>query len=297
MLSAPLLAPACADNKRPAIGFQPVQIAGHLQNRRIDEASGLARSNLNGDLLWTMNDEGPPRLYAIRKDGSDFGNIEISNAKNKDWEDLSSFVSDGTAYLLVADVGDNDHKRRSVTIYIVEEPQLTGGQDLQVRAERRLKIRFPEGPLDVEAVSVDLESKRILLISKRTIPAKVFSVPLVPVNDDVLEAEEIAELKSLPQPSEADIANAPKTKNWYWQPTALSFSANGRQAVVLTYAGVYLYERNTGESWPQAFDTRPTALGLDGYAEAESAVLDSNGSEIFVALEGRGTALLRYDRQ
>ena len=70
--------------------FSEVIVAGRIQNERIIEASGLARSNHHNELLWTMNDEGPPALYTIGTNGSEYGSVTILNASNIDWEDLAT---------------------------------------------------------------------------------------------------------------------------------------------------------------------------------------------------------------
>ena len=47
------------------------EAAGRLENDNINEASGLARSQREPGVLWTMNDSGKPLLYAIGKDGGE----------------------------------------------------------------------------------------------------------------------------------------------------------------------------------------------------------------------------------
>ncbi len=115
-----------SDNPR----YSEVIIAGQIQNSRIIEASGLARSNRHNEILWTMNDDGPPVVYAIGTDGSDVGSLTLRHARNVDWEDLAAFELDGTPYLLIADTGDNEANRPYATIYVVEEPEISRGQHI-----------------------------------------------------------------------------------------------------------------------------------------------------------------------
>ena len=75
-----------------------------------------------------MNDEGPPALYAIGINGSEYGSVTILNASNIDWEDLAAFELDGKSYLLAAHTGDNESKRSHSTIYIIEESEISRGQ-------------------------------------------------------------------------------------------------------------------------------------------------------------------------
>ena len=146
--------------------------AGQIENSEIDEASGLAASRRRSDLLWTHNDSGaPPRLYAVGVDGRDHGAVDVRGASNVDWEDLAAFQIDEVPYLLIADVGDNDAERRSVMLYIVEEPELRRDRfedGTAVSVAWSLEVVFEDGPVDCEGVAVDVPGQRVLLVSKRT---------------------------------------------------------------------------------------------------------------------------------
>ena len=95
---------------------------GTLENPKIKEASGLARSTRDPNLFWVISDGGPSVLHAIDKTGARRGRVKIKKAHNRNWEDLASFQLDGVAYLMIADTGDNNAKRDEVRLYVVEEP-------------------------------------------------------------------------------------------------------------------------------------------------------------------------------
>jgi hypothetical protein len=106
---------ACAD---PG---EPLNSAGRLQNADIREASGLAHSNIDAGRLWVINDGGAgARLYAAGIDGSHQAVVEVDGARNRDWEDLASFVLDDKPMLLIADIGDNLARRGYLTLYVLE---------------------------------------------------------------------------------------------------------------------------------------------------------------------------------
>ena len=84
-------------------------MSGYLEDERIREASGLARSGRQTDLLWVHNDRGnKPRVFAIGTDGAQRGDFRLQDVDNNDWEDLASFLVDDVPYLMIAEVGDND---------------------------------------------------------------------------------------------------------------------------------------------------------------------------------------------
>lgn len=261
----------------------PVE-TGRLQNAAIGEASGLAVSHRQPERLWTMNDGGsPPVLYAMAYDGTEHGSVQLSNASNVDWEDLASFELDGTPWLLIADVGDNLAKREQVTLYIVEEPDLS---TQRATPSRQITFRYPDGPRDVEAVAVDANDQLVYVLSKRTLPAQLYSVPLVAGRSaahSVITARYLGTVASIPQPTQDDLDRAIAEQNWHWQPTAMSFSADGKTAMVLTYRAVYLYQRHAGEPWLDALQRRPVAVDLGNLRKAEAAALGAGS--VFVTAE------------
>ena len=115
--------PGNAPASERAPELRPVVI-GKLEDKNIREASGLARSQRQGNVLWVINDNGAEEwVHAISPRGQRLGEFDLKKSKNRDWEDLASFKLDETPYLLVADIGDNDAKRRTRTLYVVEEPE------------------------------------------------------------------------------------------------------------------------------------------------------------------------------
>ena len=122
LILASIMLVGCVDSDKSPLSRSPIEIAGHLESASLTEASGLARSHKKEGLLWAINDDGPPVLYALDSTGSRMGKVTISRSSNRDWEDLASFSLRDKAYLLIADVGDNERRRKDVTLYIVEEP-------------------------------------------------------------------------------------------------------------------------------------------------------------------------------
>jgi hypothetical protein len=116
-----LLLAGCSPAEQPAtLHFE---VAGRLENPKIIEASGLARSQREPGVLWTINDSGKPYLYAIDHEGQHLGRVDLNKSDHRDWEDLASFQLDGKPFLLIADIGDNDARYKKRTIYVAKEPR------------------------------------------------------------------------------------------------------------------------------------------------------------------------------
>ena len=151
-ICAPFLLVACLAGGDDVQSNSLIQVAGQIENEKLNEASGLARSNRESDVYWSFNDDGPAVLHALNSGGANLGKVEISKAKNRDWEDIASFVRDGTAYLAVADIGDNHTKHKYVTIYVVAEPATS---DAAAEIAWRIDFTYPDGPRDAESLAVD----------------------------------------------------------------------------------------------------------------------------------------------
>ena len=266
---------------RPPVVGEPV-IAGKLENPKISEASGLASSRLYPGLLWAINDGGDdPLLYAIGVDGADLGAFRVEGASNFDWEALASFRWQDTAYLLIADVGDNWEQRQTVTLYVVKEPLITAsGLDNGRIAAIAWQIRFTyeDGPQDCEAVAVDAAMQRVFLLSKRKFTPVLYELALQPVDQNTIAvAHHLTEVPHF---------------NW---PTAMDLSPDGLSAVVLTYNNGYLFRRRQNENWANAFQRKPQRLRFDRLFQQEAVSFGFYGKSVFVTSERAPAPLVRID--
>jgi hypothetical protein len=288
--------PPADETVTPSTPRAQLVVAGQLQSDELVEASGLARSQRDPNLLWAMNDGGSKaRIYAFDGSGLHRGRIKLDDIKNRDWEDLSSFTVDGTPYLLVADTGDNDAKRDEATLHVVLEPDLAEDDKVKLDPAWSIDFRYPDGPRDVEAVVADTANERILLVSKRDWPPVAYEVPLYPPSDDTIVAKRLGPIESLPPPTRQDREHAVFTKEWHWQPTGMDVSPDGRHAVVLTYRGVYLFHLDPDRSLYDSLSGQAYRFGLGNFRNAESIAFSADGKSIYVTLEGRHAPLLRID--
>ena len=271
-------------------------VAGQLENKDIVEASGLASSRRDPEILWALNDGGSkPRLYAFDLTGAHRGRIKLDDARNRDWEDIASFELGGEPYLLVADTGDNDNRRKKVSFYVVAEPDLGADDKVRLEPDWRVDFRYPDGPRDAEAVAVDAANEHVIVLTKRDLPPVLYSVPLRPDGDGTVTATRLGAIESLPRPRRQDIDQAPFTKDWHWQTTGMDLSPDGSLAVILTYRAVYLFRRDPGASLYDSLTGQAYSLGLGNFRDAESVAFSADGQSIFVTVERRHAPLLRID--
>ncbi|WP_223550618.1 SdiA-regulated domain-containing protein [Aestuariivivens sp. NBU2969] len=87
-------------------------------NNDLDEASAIETLN-SSHLLWTIEDAGNKNnVYGIDLNGNIVKDIDIDNAENEDWEDLTS---DHLGNLYIGDFGNNNKKRDRFTIYKIND--------------------------------------------------------------------------------------------------------------------------------------------------------------------------------
>jgi hypothetical protein len=293
--------------KVPYVRPRSVEWLGNLQELDLSEASGIAASNRRDDVFWANNDScNPHELFAFDAQGVGLGRVKIDDYRLVDcplgdWEDMASFQLDGRPYLVVGDVGDNFRWRRVLELKVVEEPELSVlplRKDATAPLAWTIRFRYPDGYHDCEALAVDEASERVLLITKREIPAELYEVPLRADPDParIHVAARVASLDTIPQPGERDVLEDPEYGAYRAEPTALALA--GDLGVVVTYGDAYVFERADGDGWGQALRRIPRRIALPYAGQREAATLSKDGRYLYVTSERgpRGdAALFRVD--
>lgn len=157
-LSEPLAgeAPPPADGSARAPASAPAVCTVDGSPRPLDdeihESSGVAVSRRHAGLFWTHNDSGDPLLYVVDAQGRTAGRVRVSGASVEDWEDIAlAPCPRGGDCLYVADIGDNDAERASVTVYRVAEPAPGSPETVPAAS---IRLRYPDGAHDAEAMFV-----------------------------------------------------------------------------------------------------------------------------------------------
>lgn len=90
-------------------------------NNALTEVSAVETTR-QSDLLWVIEDAGNSNtLFGLNAEGSIIKSIYISNAKNEDWEDLTT---DNQGNIYIGDFGNNNEKRKKFQIYKVHHDEL-----------------------------------------------------------------------------------------------------------------------------------------------------------------------------
>jgi hypothetical protein len=273
----------------------PVVINGHLAHQDLTEASGLAISTRDPQVLFAINDSGnQPRLFALDPTGQDLGTWLVAGVDNIDWEDLASFELQGKHYLLIADTGDNLRWRSTVVLYVVETPDLTASLQAMIPVAWQIEFQFEHGPRDIEAVAVDVAGRQVLLVSKRTVPAEVYRLPLRPALEKQSTKQSTKQMAqqigviNLPRPTSEDLRQDPVFGQYRSQPTAMDISGN--RLVILTYKDAWLINRQLGQDWAMLLMQKPLGKApkriiLPSIHQQEAVALGEQGRRLWVTGE------------
>ena len=231
-------------------------VAVRLEDPRILESSGLARSRRHPAVLWTHNDSGGgPELYAVGSDGRTLATLTLAGAQARDWEALAAGRDDrGRPALFVGDIGDNQDLWPEVAVYRVTEPARL--RDATVPAVR-YRLRYADRPRDAEALLLDPRSNRLYVATKSSGGGGLYRAPAR------LRADQVNVLHR--------VARVPPVV------TDGSFAPDGRSFVLRDYQSAYVYT-SPGQ--------RVGGLPLPPQYQGESLTVSADGHSLLVGSEG-----------
>ena len=275
-----------------------LKLTGWLASDHLDEASGMQASYSREGDFFVHNDEGKPVIYAIDGNGTDLGSVTIVPAINKDWEDMTSIPVDGGRWIVAGDIGDNWSKRKSIKLYFAEEPQ-AGKKDRyagNLELKHWLALTYPDGPRDCESMAYDPVGQQILLLSKRDKPPRLYAVDLeTALTQETAELEFLGTTSLLRPPTSRDQRKWFGKTDWISQPTGFDISADGSEAVVITYRSLYRFRRLENEDWLSALQRKPEEVVGPPAVQNEAVGYSIDGKQIYVTTEKRPAPLYRFE--
>jgi hypothetical protein len=244
---------------------QLVQLPG------LSEASGLAASRSVPGRLWSHNDSGQPILFALDNRGGVSGQIRITGATVEDWEGLAVGPCGNRSCLYIGDIGDNNAKRKSITIYRLPEPEQANGT---AAVSEVFHASYPDGAHDAEAL-IAANGKLYIVTKGETGPVAIYGFPAKLEAGSTMKLERVAEISP-----KADAQS---------RITDASASPDGRWVVLRSKSALSFYraaELFAGKARAAAtVDVRPLQE-----AQGEGVAYSGDGI-VFLASEGGGKGL------
>lgn len=122
--------------------------------KKLDENSGII--SYSDSTVWFVEDGGNlDELYQVDLKGNLLKALEVKNAKNGDWEDLTK---DENGNLYIADFGNNSNDRKDLVIYKLPNPETEPGKKIEAE---KIKFNYPEQkdfPPEREGLYYDAEA-------------------------------------------------------------------------------------------------------------------------------------------
>jgi hypothetical protein len=277
----------------------------NVASSEVIEASGLAASRIDDDVLWLHNDSGDTaRFYAIDTAGRHIGTFSLgSSVEAIDWEDMAAGPGpDGdSGYLYFADIGDNAAQREEVYVYRVEEPEVSTTTDTptdnQVAEFDTFTLRYPDGAHDAEVFLVDPETNDFLIITKELSgdPSTVYRAPL-PESAAPFTMEDVGEIdfrsmtSNVTPPADAPalVLGVPHL------PTGGDISPNGDFIAIRTYGTVWIWPRPGDAPLWEAFNEPACEAPSELEVQGEAIAFDADGTGYFTVSEGQNPPLHHF---
>ncbi len=211
----------------------------------LNENSGIEADK---NSFWTFNDSGgKSRIYKMDFNGSIIQEVEIQNARNRDWEEITSDEN----YIYIGDFGNNNGDRQDLTIYKVNKADITRDSQPIVTAEiitfeYNDRLDFSKKPYqhDFDCESMFIYQSEIHLLTKAW-KTGVSSHYVLPTTAGNYEAQYLEEFDTKGLLTAADIKGEQVSATQYTHVGALtlwtfSFDENGllfNNPIQATYLG------------------------------------------------------------
>lgn len=255
-------------------------ITGHLQNREMDEISGIAASTLDSNLFYVHNDSGDTsRIFEINPQGQIKRVIYFKgNTKEPlgvaDCEDIAVGIGPekGKSYIYMGDIGDNGAGRKYITVYRIQEQK--SWKDSVVHADAApIHFKYPDGARDAETLMIDPIEKLIYIVSKRTDSVNVYTTPLNFRPNDTLMLNRRCKL----------YFSGFRPFKWI---TAGDISRDGQQILLKSYDKVYYWKRQKNEPVWKAMQRKPIELFYKPEKQGEAIGFTLDGKGYYTTSEG-----------
>jgi hypothetical protein len=267
----------------PAAGtYGAPTVLGTVTDPDIPESSGLAASRRSPGLFWTHNDSGDdPLVYCLDTQAKNCGVWRVAGAEAFDWEDIAAGPgpAGGAPSLYLGDIGDNLSQRTEIVVYRIPEPQPAPGPPSTKASPGttppadKLRLRYPDGPHNAEALAVHPTTGDVYVITKDAQSAGVYKAP-APV--DTSKPTILARIGA--------VRLGTGTRGLELV-TGADISPDGRRVAIATYAQGYELELPAGGVFDDVWAERPVPVALGPRLQGESIAYRLDGKALLTTSE------------
>jgi hypothetical protein len=275
-------------------GYQPATVLGTVSDPAIGESSGLAASRRHPGLVWTHNDSGDaPLVFCLDAKAANCGVWRVAGAEAFDWEDMAAGPGpDGNGtFLYLGDIGDNIDQRTEIVVYRIPEPVPAAGPPSTAAAPATtgpaevIRLRYPDGPHDAEAMAVHPTTGDLYVISKDAQSARVYKAkaPLDP-----------SKVTTLAQMGNIRLGTGPRGLEVV---TGADISRDGTRVALSSYAQGYELEVPAGGTFDDVWSARPVPVTLGPRLQGEAIAYRLDGRALLTSSEISPWPLQQVERR
>lgn len=259
----------------PALAQWPWQLLrllkpdGHIEPSLVTECSGLVQSLRYSGIFWALGDSGSGAVIVPITAKGDLAPgwqnpVRVEGWKNYDWEDLAL---DGRGNLVIADVGNNNGRRKQLMLHFVREPKPGA---TAVRPDRTLRVHYEDQKVaspDFDCEAVFCADEKIFFLTKHKSDGQTILYRLAgdsPHRSNPLRRVSTFDIDGLV--------------------TAADVSPDGKLVAVLTYTSVWIfeYDRRKGDIFGGTVRRKPFFA-----LQAEGIAFDGNSSLVVANEQGQ----------
>jgi len=254
---------------------------GKLANPLLEEVSGLVASQRYPNRLYVQTDSGgEAAVFVLDTLGNELGRLDLSGLKNRDWEDIAIGPGpNGSSYIYVAEIGDNEAKYEEIYLYRFTEPELL--QAIPSDAIDQVRLQYPGGSKDAETLLADPISGTLFLVSKREPKNALYQVPATAFEKGSGTLEKVHDFD-------------------FNSSVGGDISKDGSQILIKTYLAVFYWKRTDKQSLVEALKAEPMRLPYVPEPQGEAIGFNFKGDAYFTLSEKRNgvtPTLYRYPKK
>lgn len=262
----------------------------HITDKRVDEASGIARGVASPRVFYVQNDSGDSaRFFALdASSGRVRAEYDVPAATNIDWEDLAvARDARGTPSVWLADIGDNDGVRDEVQLYRVPEPHVDMSRyDVQEQTSTPdvWRLRYPRGHPNAESLAVAPGGAAYVITKSTTGHSVVYAVPRQPDPDRVQVLRRVGAITFHGHGGLVPTALQVLA-------TGAAISRDGSLLAVRTYTDAFVWRVSRHGTMTAALREAPTRVDIPLQPQGEGVGFD--GQALVLDSEHVGSAVYR----
>merc|ERR1711973_237971 len=228
--------------------------SGQMDDKDVEEASGLAYSRNQAGILYTIVDKGGPAIvFALNEAGDKVADLNLDGIENTDFEDIATTVIDGESFILVSDTGNNDHDRDPLNIFKFKEPETAEDMTVPQDSIEQFEVIYEGFSYDCEALAVDESTGDWYMFTKdrENSISEVFRYPFPQsVDNNPFTLEHVATLPL------------------FWI-TGADISPDGNTLALTNKQEAFSFTKPEGMSWPEFLLNNPEPCNLQVEEEVQ----------------------------